>query len=172
MVKKEIVLTRDEIQKRVKALGEEISEDYAGREPVLIGVLNGAFVFMADLIRSINVPVQVDFIRLASYGSRTESTGDVRITKDVELPLTGKDVLVVEDIIDTGYTLSHFKEVIAIHQPRSVKTCALISKTERRKAPMAIDYTGFELERGFLVGYGLDYAENYRHLPDIYCLRM
>lgn len=170
MFRKEIMFTSNEIQKRVKDLAEEISVDYTGCELILIGVLNGAFVFMADLIRFLNIPVRVDFVRLASYGSKTESNGEIRFTKDIELPLTGNDVLVVEDIIDTGYTLSYFKEIIALHNPRSVKICGLISKTERRKAPIVIDYVGFELERGFLVGYGLDYNENYRHLPDIYSL--
>ncbi|TSA10656.1 MAG: hypoxanthine phosphoribosyltransferase [Deltaproteobacteria bacterium] len=167
MCEKELVFTRDVIQERIKELGKEISGDYAGRELVLIGVLNGAFVFMADLMRSLDIPVQVDFVRLASYGSKTESTGEVRFTKDIELPITDKNVLVVEDIIDTGHTLSYFNDIIALHKPRSIKVCALISKTGRRKTPIVIDYVGFELERGFLIGYGLDYNENYRHLPDI-----
>jgi hypoxanthine phosphoribosyltransferase len=167
MCEKKLVFPRDVIQKRVKELGKEISRDYAGREVILIGVLNGAFVFMADLIRFLDIPVQVDFVRLASYGSKTESTGEVMFTKDIELPLTAKNVLVVEDIIDTGHTLSYFKDIIALHNPRSIKICALLSKTGRRKTPIVIDYVGFELERGFLVGYGLDYNENYRHLPDI-----
>jgi hypoxanthine phosphoribosyltransferase len=167
MCDKKLVFPRDVIQKRVKGLGKEISRDYAGREVILIGVLNGAFVFMADLIRFLDIPVQVDFVRLASYGSKTESTGEVMFTKDIELPLAAKNVLVVEDIIDTGHTLSYLKDIIALHNPRSIKICALISKTGRRKTPIVIDYVGFELERGFLVGYGLDYNENYRHLPDI-----
>ncbi|MEW6328096.1 MAG: hypoxanthine phosphoribosyltransferase [Thermodesulfobacteriota bacterium] len=172
MYEKQLVFPRDVIQKRIKDLGEEISRDYAGRELILIGVLNGAFVFMADLIRFLDIPVQVDFVRLASYGSKTESTGEVRFTKDIELPITGKDVLVVEDIIDTGHTLSYFKDIIALHKPRSVKICALISKTGRRETPIVIDYMGFEVERGFLVGYGLDYNENYRNLPDICSITM
>ncbi|HED00065.1 MAG TPA: hypoxanthine phosphoribosyltransferase [Proteobacteria bacterium] len=172
MCEKKLVFPRDVIQNRVKELGEKISGDYAGREVILIGVLNGAFVFMADLIRFLDIPVQVDFVRLASYGSKTESTGEVMFTKDIELPLTAKNVLVVEDIIDTGHTLSYFKDIIALHNPRSIKICALISKTGRRKTPIVIDYVGFELERGFLVGYGLDYNENYRHLPDICSITM
>ncbi len=162
-----LVFSRDVIQKRVKELGKVISREYAGHELILIGILNGAFVFMADLIRFLDIPVQVDFVRLASYGSKTESTGEVRFARDIELPITDKDVLVVEDIIDTGRTLSYFMDIIALHKPRSIKICTLISKTERRKTPIAIDYVGFELERGFLVGYGLDYNENYRQLPDI-----
>lgn len=170
MFKKEVLFTREEIEKKVKELGEEISRDYAGRELILIGILNGAFVFMADLMRFMDIPLQVDFIRLASYGSKTVSSGEVRFTKDIELPLAGKDVLLVEDIVDTGYTLDRFKQIIALHKPHSLRVCTLISKTERREKPADIHYLGFEVERGFLVGYGLDYDENYRHLPDIYSL--
>lgn len=166
-----MVIKRDRIGQRVKELGEEISRDYIGSKPVLIGVLNGAFIFMADLIRFLDIPVQVDFVRLASYGSGMESTGEVRFTKDIELSLTGKDILVVEDIIDTGRTLGYFTEILALHKPRSIKVCALVSKTERRERPVVIDYTGFEVEGGFLVGYGLDYNEDYRYLQDIYALQ-
>ncbi len=163
------VLSPQTIQERVRELGSEITRDYAGREVVLIGILNGAFIFLADLVRAIDLRLQIDFVRLVSY-SGTESTGQVTITKDVELVLKDKDVIVVEDIVDTGYTLEYLKEVLKLHKPASVKICCLIDKKERREVPVDVDYAGFDIPRGFLVGYGLDYEENYRHLPGIFHL--
>jgi hypoxanthine phosphoribosyltransferase len=163
------VLSPKAIQDRVRELGQQITEDYRGRDLVVIGILNGAFIFLADLVRVIDLPLQVDFVRLLSY-SGSETTGQVSITKDVELVLKDKDVLVVEDIVDTGYTLEYLKEVLKLHRPASVKICCLIDKKERRKVPMDVEYAGFEIPRGFLVGYGLDYEENYRHLPGIFHL--
>jgi len=163
------VLSSQTIQERVRELGKQITEDYAGREVVLIGILNGAFIFLADLVRAIDLSLQIDFVRLVSY-SGSESTGQVSITKDVELVLKDKDVLVVEDIVDTGYTLEYLKEVLKLHRPASVKICCLIDKKERRKVPIEADYVGFDVPRGFLVGYGLDYEESYRHLPGIFHL--
>jgi len=163
------ILSPQTIQERVREIGEQITEDYRGRELVIIGILNGAFIFLADLVRQIDLRLQIDFVRLVSYAG-SESTGQVTITKDVELVLKDKDVLVVEDIVDTGYTLEYLKEVLKLHRPASVKICCLIDKKERRKVPMEVDYAGFEIPRGFLVGYGLDFEENYRHLPGIFHL--
>ncbi len=164
-----LVISPQEIASRVKEIGTQITEDYKGREVVFIGILKGAFVFLADLIRVVNLPdLELDFVRLASYGKSDVSAGEVKITKDIELSIKGKDVIVVEDIIDTGYTLEYFQEVLKLHEPRSVKICCLIDKAERRKAKIRIDYCGFKIPKGFLVGYGLDFAEKYRHLPGIY----
>jgi hypoxanthine phosphoribosyltransferase len=164
------ILTPESIQLRVHELGKRIAEDYRGRPLVLIGILQGAFIFMSDLARSINNPLEIDFVRLASYGSRQETSGQVSITKDIELPIEGKDILVVEDIVDTGYTLKYFKELLKLHSPASVKICCLIDKKERRVVPIDVDYVGFDVPQGFLVGYGLDFNERYRNLPGIYHL--
>ncbi len=168
----DVVFTGEQIKRRVCALGERISSDYAGRDLTLIGILNGSFVFMADLVRSVTIPVQVDFVRLASYGAKTFSTGQVKLTKDIEVSVEDRDVLVVEDIVDTGHTLRFFRELIGRHNPRSIRICALVSKTERRSEPVGIDYVGFEVQSGFLVGYGLDCNEDYRHLEDIWRLEV
>ncbi len=163
------VLSPGAIQDRIKELGQEITRDYQGKPLVVIGILNGAFIFMADLVRAIDLQVQTDFVRLASYRG-TDSTGQVTITKDVELILKDKDVLVVEDIVDTGYTLQYLKEVLKLHNAASVRICCLIDKKERRQVPIDVDYVGFDIARGFLVGYGLDYEEDYRNLPGVYHL--
>jgi len=132
----------------------------------LVGVLKGAFVFVADLIRHLSIPVEVDFIRLASYGDTMESQ-ELRITKDLELPVRGRDVLVVEDIVDTGKTLRYLQDTLKRKGARTVSTCVLVDKRQRRQVEVAIDYVGFVVQEGFIVGYGLDYAESYRHLPDL-----
>ncbi len=165
-----LVIAEEEIRKRVEELGRRISADYGGGGLVVVGVLNGAFIFTADLVRALTVPVEVDFIRVASYGDNTCSSGEVRLTKDVELSLAGKDVLLVEDIVDTGCTLKHLKELLGKRHANSVRVCALIDKSERREVAVEIDYTGFEIAEGFLVGYGLDFAEKHRNLPAVYHL--
>ena len=163
------VISQEEIENRVQELGDQITRDYQGRPVVFIGVLKGAFIFLADLVRAVNLPdVEIDFVRLASYGKSDTSSGEVKITKDIELTIKGKDVIIVEDIVDTGYTLKYLEEVLRLHEPRSVKVCCLIDKAERRKAEVNIDYCGFKVPKGFLVGYGLDFAEKWRHLPGIY----
>ncbi len=166
------VLTKSEIQQSVATLGEQISADYEGKDLVLIGVLKGAFVFLSDLIRHITIPIQIDFIRAASYGDDTETSGHIRLTKDVEIDLKDKNVVVVEDIIDTGLTLSHLVDYLRSFGVKSVKICALVDKRERRQAAVAVDYACHVVDEGFLVGYGLDYAEDYRHLPEIYHLKL
>jgi len=152
----------------VEQLAEKINHDYAGKNLVLIGVLNGAFIFMADLARRLNFPIKIDFVRLASYGDKSQSCGDIRITKDVELPLQGAHVLIVEDIVDSGYTLKWLLNHISNMCPESVKVCALLDKRERREVEVTVNYAGMTIESGFLVGYGLDFSENYRNLPAIY----
>ncbi|MFQ5847919.1 MAG: hypoxanthine phosphoribosyltransferase [Candidatus Methylomirabilales bacterium] len=163
-----LLYSRDTIARRVQELAAAISADYAGRDVVLIGILRGAFVFLADLIRHLTIPVAVDFIGALSYGCRAETKGQVTITKDLQIPVTGRDVLLVEDIEDTGITLQSILDAVRARGPRSVRVCTLIDKQERRRADVQVDYVGFAVSRGFIVGYGIDYAEQYRHLPDIY----
>ncbi len=158
----------DQLQQRVRELADEIRTDYRNRQLVVIGILKGAFIFLADLIRHLNIPSEVDFIRLASYGSLTESSGSIRVTKDIELPIAGKHVLVVEDIVDSGITMAWLLDHLRGKNPESVKTCVCIDKCERREKSVAADYIGFRVTQGFLVGYGLDWSEQYRYLPDIY----
>lgn len=167
-LKKKMRYSRQEIQERVRQMAAAISEDYRGREPVLVGILKGAFIFMADLTRQLDIPCKVDFLRAASYGSRSISSGEVAITKDLEIDIEGKDVLLVEDIIDTGITLRLLVEKLKERKPRSLKVCAFIDKKLRRKVAFDADYVGFTMDDGFLVGYGLDYNEMGRLYPDIY----
>jgi hypoxanthine phosphoribosyltransferase len=166
-----LLLSEKEIQHKVGALARKISRDFSGREVLLIGVLKGAFIFMADLARKMTTPVRMDFVRLASYGSETRSSGNVKITKDLETPLKGKDVLIVEDIIDTGITLKHLFERLKARRPRSLKVVTLLDKPARRKVDLRADYVGFRIEDHFVVGYGLDCAEEYRNLRGIYVLK-
>lgn len=163
---------KEEIRQRVQRIGRDIASDYRDREPVLIGVLNGVFLFFADLVREMAMPVTIDFVRVASYGPHNVSSGRITFTKDVEVPIKGKPVIIVEDIIDTGLTLSFLVDHIKAREPESVKICALINKLERREKKITIDYCGFTIEKGFLVGYGLDYNEQFRNLPYIGSLEM
>ena len=164
---KELVLSKSQIEQRVKEIAAQITRDYAGKTPILIGVLKGAFIFLADLSRSIDLPVKVDFVRLASYGEKDYSTGQIRLIKDIEFSIKGQDIIVVEDIVDTGYTIAFLLKHLASKGPASLKVCALIDKPERREVEVKLDYVGFQVS-GFLVGYGLDYSEQYRCLPHIY----
>ena len=170
MTDMEVVLSETVIAARVRALGRAITRDHAGSALVVVGILNGAFIFMADLVRAIDLPIIVDFIRLASYGDATSSCGTVRCTKDVEVDLAGKDVLLVEDIVDSGRTVACLMEMLVKRQARSVRLCALIDKRERREVEVVVDYPGFVVEEGFLVGYGLDHAGQHRHYPAVYRL--
>jgi hypoxanthine phosphoribosyltransferase len=149
----------------VAELGEEISADYAGREPLLVGVLKGAVFFMADLMRHLTLPCEVDFMAISSYGTATDSSGVVRILKDLEMNVAGRDVLVVEDIIDSGLTLSYLVRNLESREPASLEICALMTKPERREIDVHVRYVGFEIPNRFVVGYGLDFAERYRNLP-------
>lgn len=167
---KKLVLSRAQIEHKVKELARAISEAYSGKDLVLVGVLNGVFMFMADLVKELTIPVKLDFVRLASYGSEDSSSGKISMTKDVEIDLKGREVLIIEDIADSGLTLDYLKKHLSTFKPASIKVCALIDKKERRIIPTEIHFTGFEIDQGFLVGYGLDYKEEYRYLPNIYHL--
>ncbi len=162
------LLSREQIESIVRDLADRISKDYDKREVVLICILKGAFMFFSDLVRHLRMPLQIDFVRLASYGSEMKSTGKIEITKDVETPLEGKDVLIIEDMIDSGRTLLFLKERVSLANPRSVKICALLDKKARREVKIDADYIGKEIEDVFIVGYGIDFNEAYRNLPEIY----
>jgi len=168
---KEILFSKEAIAGRVRELAAEISRDCAGRELVVIGILKGAFVFMADLIRQLQVPCVVDFMQLASYGSGTVSSGSIVIKKDIGIGIEGKDVLVVEDIVDTGLTLDFLVRTLRERRPRSLKVCVFLDKRMRRKVPFTADYTGFAIDDGFVVGYGLDCNEQDRSLPEVYVIK-
>ena len=168
---REVLFTEEELKAMVKELGKKITEDYKGKNLFLITVLKGASVFMADLMRAIDLPVEIEFMVLSSYGSGTTSTGSVKIIKDIDLPLEGKDVLIVEDILDSGVTLSHLIELLKTRNPASMRLVTLFDKPERRKAHVDIDYCGIQVPDAFIVGYGLDYDEKYRNLPDVSILK-
>jgi hypoxanthine phosphoribosyltransferase len=167
---KEILFSKEVIQERVRALASQISKDYAGKELIIIGVLKGAFIFMADLIREISIPCRVDFARLASYGAGSESSGKVVMTKDIETSIKDKDILIVEDILDTGLTMQYFVDWLKERNPNSLRICVFLDKRKRRKVSLEADYVGFTIEDGFIVGYGLDFNEMYRFSPDIYVI--
>jgi hypoxanthine phosphoribosyltransferase len=161
----EVLVSADELQRRVGELGEQISGDYAGRSLLLVGVLKGAVFFLSDLMRFIDIPVELDFMAVASYGSATDSSGVVRILKDLDTPIEGRDVLIVEDIVDSGLTLQYLMRNLGSRNPRTLEVCALLTKPERRKVDLPTRYVGFEIPDRFVVGYGLDYDEHHRNLP-------
>ncbi len=163
----EILIDAGRIDLRVRELAAEISRDYRGRTPHLVGILKGAWVFMADLIRNLSIEATVDFLGIQSYGAGIESSGEVKITKDLDVSIADRDVLVVEDILDTGRTFHFLQGVLAAHQPASLKLVALLDKTSRRVIPVRADYVGFEIPNAFVVGYGLDFDQRYRRLPDV-----
>jgi hypoxanthine phosphoribosyltransferase len=167
----EILISKEAIDVRVLELAGQISRDYEGKELFVIGILKGAFIFMADLIRRISIPCRVDFVRLASYGGGSCSSGEVRISKDIEISIAGRDVLIVEDIVDTGLTLSLLIDLLRQREPASIRVCTLIDKKERRQVPFTAEYVGFTIPDGFIVGYGLDFKEECRYLPDVCLLR-
>ena len=168
---KKTLFTKEQIAERVAELGAQITADYKGTKPVVIGVLKGAWIFLADLLREVDLGVYLDFMSVSSYGSGTTSSGIVRIVKDLDEPLEGKEVLIVEDIVDTGRTLAHLIEVMKTRKPASVKLCTLLDKPERRVRKIQADYYGFTIPDAFVVGYGLDYAEKYRNLPYVGILK-
>jgi hypoxanthine phosphoribosyltransferase len=167
----EALVTREDLERRVRELGAEISRDYDGKDLFLVGVLKGAVFFLSDLMRQIEVPCEVDFMAVASYGSSTDSSGVVRILKDLDATIEGKDVLIIEDIIDSGLTLSYLLRTLKAREPRSLEVCALLTKPERREVDLPIRYTGFEIPNKFVIGYGLDHAERYRNLPYVAVLQ-
>lgn len=171
ILEKELLIPRDVIRQRVSELAREISDHWQGKDLIMVGVLKGAVFFFVDLLREMHIPVKIDFVSAASYGSGTTTSGEVRVTKDVELPVEGRPVLLVEDIVDTGITLAHLIERMRAKKAESVGVCALIEKIERREVNFPIDYCGFRIEKGFIVGYGLDCDEQFRSLPDIYVLK-
>src|ERR671938_1957601 len=166
----EILVQQDELAHRIRELGEQISRDYEGRDLFLVGVLKGAVFFLSDLMRHIDVPCELDFMAVASYGSSTDSSGVVRILKDLDASIEGRDVLIVEDIVDSGLTLSYLLRNLSARGPRSLEVCALLTKPERRKVELPIRFVGFEIPDRFAIGYGLDLAERYRNLPYVAAL--
>jgi hypoxanthine phosphoribosyltransferase len=166
----EVLVSAEALQRRVRELGEEISRDYAGRPLLLIGVLKGAVFFLSDLMRFIDIPVEVDFMAVASYGSATDSSGVVRILKDLDAAIEDRDVVIVEDIVDSGLTLQYLLRNLGSRNPRTLEVCALLTKPERRKVALQAKYVGFEIPNTFVVGYGLDYAERHRNLPFVAAL--
>lgn len=162
---KKVLLTREQISEKVQELGDNISRDYEGKDLLLVSVLKGSVVFMADLMRAITINANIDFLSVSSYGSGVKTTGVVKILKDLDVSIEGKDVLVVEDILDSGLTLSYILGILGDRNPKSIKICTFLDKPERRKTDLKADYTGFEVPDEFVVGYGLDYAEKYRNLP-------
>jgi hypoxanthine phosphoribosyltransferase len=161
----EVLVDAEALSRRVGELGEEISSDYAGRDLLLVGVLKGAVFFMADLMRRLTIPCEIDFMAISSYGASTDSSGVVRILKDLDINIEGRDVLVVEDIIDSGLTLSYLMRNLEARDPASLEVCALLTKPERREIEVPVRYVGFEIPNRFVIGYGLDFAERYRNLP-------
>ena len=160
----EVLVPHEDLQRRVAELGAQISRDYAGRDLVMVGVLKGALLFIADLMRQLTVPCEVDFMAVSSYGSSTDSSGVVRILKDLDAPIEGRDVLIVEDIIDSGLTLQYLLRNLRARNPGSLEVCALLTKPARRRVELPIRYVGFEIPNRYVIGYGLDYAQRYRNL--------
>ncbi len=167
----EVLISEESVDARIKELGEQISRDYAGKEVHLICVLKGSIFFTCELAKRITVPVTLDFMSVSSYGSDTKSSGVVKIIKDLDEPIRDKDVIVIEDILDSGNTLSYLLEILEARKPASLKLCTLLDKPERRKKPVHVDYTGFQIPDEFIVGYGLDYAQKYRNLPFVGVLK-
>ena len=167
----EVFYSEEQLKNRVAELGEAITRDYAGKAPVLVSVLRGSYIFMADLTRSIDLPCTVDFMSVSSYGKGTTSSGQVKILKDLSEPIEGKDLIIVEDILDSGNTLFYLRDVLTARKPASISICTLMDKPERRVKDIRADYVGFEVPDAFVVGYGLDYAEKYRNLPYIGVLK-
>jgi hypoxanthine phosphoribosyltransferase len=166
-----ILFDERKLQERIRELASRISADYLDKDPVLISILKGGFVFMADLVRSISIPVEVDFMAISSYGSGTTSSGVVKIKKDIDVDITGRNVIIVEDIVDSGLSLQYIRDYFSQHNPASVKVCVLLDKPAAHKIEVSFDYVGFEIGNEFVVGYGLDYNEKYRNLPYIGILK-
>ncbi|SKC79396.1 hypoxanthine phosphoribosyltransferase [Maledivibacter halophilus] len=168
---KEVLFSEEKIKEKVCELGKIITKDYVGKDLIVIGVLKGANIFLSDLIRNIDIPVTVDFIDVSSYGASTESSGVVKINKDLDFSIENKNILIIEDIIDTGLTLKYLLKNLKSRKPKSMKICTLLDKPERRKVDIKVDYIGFKIPDEFIVGYGIDYAEKYRNLPFVGSLK-
>jgi hypoxanthine phosphoribosyltransferase len=167
----ETLVSSEDLQRRIGELGSEISRDYDGRDLVMVGVLKGAVLFLADLMRHLTVPCEIDFMAVSSYGSQTDSSGVVRIMKDLDAPIEGRDVLIVEDIIDSGLTLHYLMKNLSARNPNTLEVCALLTKPERRRVDLPIRYVGFEIPNRFAIGYGLDHAQRYRNLAYVAALK-
>ncbi len=167
----EVLFTGEQISQRVKEVAQSIAEDYKGSTPLLVGVLKGAVIFLADLVRHIDIPIELDFIATSSYGASTQSSGVVRILKDLDVPLQGRDVVIVEDVVDSGLTLTYLRDTLLRRGAKSIRIATAFDKPEGRKVPIKPDYCGFTVPNKFLVGYGLDFAERYRHLPYVGVLK-
>ncbi|NYE56962.1 hypoxanthine phosphoribosyltransferase [Carboxydothermus ferrireducens] len=167
----EILISEEEIRAKVKELGQQISRDYAGQDLLLVGILRGAMLFMSDLMREIDIPLNIDFMVVSSYGSGTSTSGEVRVLKDLDRGIEGRNVLLIEDIVDTGLTLNYLTKYLANRHPKSLKICTLLNKPSRRQIEVKVDYNGFIIPDKFVVGYGLDYNEYYRNLPYIGVLK-
>jgi hypoxanthine phosphoribosyltransferase len=167
----DVLFNPDELEQKVKELGKKISQNFAGEALLVVGILKGAFIFMADLVRAIDLPVAIDFMDVSSYGMSSLSSGEVRIIKDLDFSIQDKNVLIVEDIIDTGLTLNYIVEILKKRDPKSVSICCLLDKPSRRKSSIKPDYVGYTIADEFVVGYGLDYAEKYRNYPAVYILK-
>jgi hypoxanthine phosphoribosyltransferase len=167
----ETLVPSEDLQRRIGELGAEISRDYDGRDLVMVGVLKGAVLFLADLMRHLTVPCEIDFMAVSSYGSQTDSSGVVRIMKDLDAPIEGRDVLIVEDIIDSGLTLHYLMKNLSARNPNTLEVCALLTKPERRRVDLPIRYVGFEIPNRFAIGYGLDHAQRYRNLAYVAALK-
>ncbi len=165
---RKVLYSRDRIATEIKRIGREICNDYQGQEIMLVGVLKGSFLFIADLARELDIPTVIDFVRLASYGAGTQTTGVIEFRKELEMPIKDRNVIIVEDIVDSGYTLDCLYHKLLLQEPRSLKICTLIDKRARREVEIEADYVGMTMDDGFIIGYGLDHDEQYRHLPDIY----
>ncbi|MCI8857058.1 MAG: hypoxanthine phosphoribosyltransferase [Clostridiaceae bacterium] len=168
---KEVLFTEEQLRQKVDELGAQITADYQGKNPLIVSVLKGSYVFMADLTRRINVPCQVDFMVVSSYGAGTKTSGEVQIIKDLENSIDGRDLIIVEDILDSGVTLNYLMKVLTARGANSIRLCTLLSKPDRRRVDVPVDYLGFEIPDEFVVGYGLDFAERYRNLPYIGILK-
>ncbi|HEC82879.1 MAG TPA: hypoxanthine phosphoribosyltransferase [Firmicutes bacterium] len=162
-----ILIQEDEIRRRVKELGEEISRDYQGKEPTLVSILKGGIIFLSDLVRALSILHEIDFMSVSSYDGGTESSGVVRILADLSINIEGRDVIIVEDIVDTGLTLDYIRHILLARHPKSLRICTLLDKKSRRRVEVPLDYVGFVIPDAFVIGYGLDYAEKYRNLPYI-----
>ena len=166
-----VLISKNELQDKIKRLADQISKDYEGKNPLFVGILKGSVLFMSDLLRELSTPCQMEFMSVSSYGASTKSSGEVKLIKDLNVPISDKHVIIVEDIVDSGNTLSYLKRLLLQRNPKSVKICTLLDKPDRRKVELDVDYVGFKIPDEFVVGYGLDYNENYRQYPEIYILK-
>lgn len=170
MAKLTVFITQDQIKEKVNELAARIRQDYRYKNPLLVGALKGSFIFMSDLVRVLDIPLEVDFVSVSSYGAGKDSSGRIELRQDLKTPVENRDILLVEDIIDTGLTMSFLLEKLRLRKPTSLRVCSLLDKPSRRQTPIDIDYQGFVVPDKFIVGYGLDFDEQYRYLPDICCL--